>query len=132
MKGKVKFYMFDYIEQILSELDSSLMSGSSVTPAAAHLFKVNDGAVKLSWRKADAFHRNVARLLFLSKRARPNLQTAVAFLCTRVQSPDVDDNKKLGRVMRHLRETMFLPLVLGWDEIGNTYWRVDASFCGAQ
>ena len=28
---------------------------------------------------------------------------------------------KLGRVMRHLRETFSLPLVLGWDEIGNTY-----------
>jgi len=70
----------------------------------------------------------VARLLFLSKRARPDLQTAIAFLCTRVQSPDVDDNKKLGRVMRHLRETIFLPLVLGWDETGNTYWSVDASF----
>ena len=30
--------------------------------------------------------------------------------------------------MRHLRETIFLPLVLDWDETGNTYWIVDASF----
>ena len=127
-EGKVKFYMFDYIEQILSEVDSKMMGGPSVTPAAKHLFTVNDSAVKLSRKEADAFHRNVARLLFLSKRARPDLQTAVAFLCTRVKSPDVDDNKKLGRVMRHLRETIFLPLVLGWDGTGNTYWSVDASF----
>ena len=70
----------------------------------------------------------MARLLFLSKRARPDLQTALAFLCIRMQSPNVDDNKKLGRVMLHLRETSFLPLVLGWDETGNTYWSVDASF----
>ena len=66
--------------------------------------------------------------MFLSKRARLDLQTAVAFLCTRVKSPDIDDAKKLGRVMRHLRETIFLPLVLGWDGTGNIYWSVDASF----
>jgi len=100
VKEKVKFYMFDYIEQVLNEVDSTLMVGSSKTPAAAQLFSINDDRIKLSRKEADAFHRNVARLLFLSKRARPDLQTAVAFLCTRVQSPDVDDNKKLGRVMR--------------------------------
>ena len=38
VKGKLKFYMFDYIEQILSEVDSRLMSGASVTPATTHLF----------------------------------------------------------------------------------------------
>ena len=58
VKGKVKFYnnMFDYIEQILNEVYSKLMVGASVTPAAAHLFNVNDGAVKLSRKEADAFH----------------------------------------------------------------------------
>ena len=121
--------MFDYIEQIISEVDCKLMSGASVTLAATHLFDVNDGVLKLRRKETDAFHRNVARLLlFLSKRARPDLQTAVAFLCTRVQSLDVDDKKKLGRVMRHLRETIFLPFVLGQDETDNTYWSVDASF----
>ena len=116
VEGKVKFYMFDYIEQILSEVDSKLMSRASVTPTATHLFNVNDVAVKLSRKEADAFHRNVAQLLFLLKQVRPDLQTGdVVLLCTRVQSPDVDDKKKLGRVMRHLRETIFLPLVLGWD-----------------
>ena len=89
VKGKVKFYMFDYIEQILNEVDPSLMKGASVTPAGPTLFKVNDDAVNLSIDVADQFHRSVAQLLFLSKRARPDMQTAVAFLCTRVQSPDV-------------------------------------------
>ena len=30
--------------------------------------------------------------------------------------------------MRHLRETIFLPLLLGWNETGIIYWSVDASF----
>ena len=127
-KGKVKFYMYDYIEQILGEAELSISNGPSITPAGSNLFKVNNNAEKLSKDKADQFHRSVAQLLFLSKRARPDLQTAVAFLCTRVKEPDVDDAKKLARVMRHLRKTVFLPLSLGWDGTGNIYWSVDASF----
>jgi len=127
-KGEVKFYMYDYIEQVLSEVDSSLMCGSSTSPATRNLFTVNDEGIKLGKQDADAFHRNVARLLFLSKRARPDIQTAIAFLCTRVKSPDTDDTKKLGHVLRYLRDTVFLPLVLGWDKSGNIYWSVDASF----
>ena len=128
VKGKVKFYMFDYIEQILNEIDPTLMKGTSATPAATNLFKVSEGAIKLSSEVGDQFHRSVAQLLFLSKRARPDFQTTVAFLCTRVKSPDIDDLKKLGRAMRHLRATIFLPLCLGWDGTGNIYWSVDASF----
>jgi hypothetical protein len=45
------------------------------------------------------FHQNVERLLFLSKWARPDLQTTVAFLCTRLKEPDEDDYKKLQWVM---------------------------------
>ena len=104
------------------------MCGSSTSPATRNLFTVNDDGIKLGKKDANAFHRNVARLLFLSKRARPDIQTAIAFLCRRVKSPDIDDNKKLGRVMRYLRDTVFLPLVLGWDKSGNIYWSVDASF----
>ena len=109
----MKFYMYDYIEQVLGEADPEHMKGSSTTPAGPNLFKTNEDAEKLSVSQGDQFHRSVAQLLFLSKRARLDLQTVVAFLCTRVKSPDIDDAKKLGRVMRHLRETIFLPLVLG-------------------
>jgi hypothetical protein len=67
-------------------------------------FWLTQTRTKLDSTSADMFHHNTAKLLFLCKRARPDIQTAVAFLCTRVQKPDVDDYKKLGRVMRYLRE----------------------------
>ena len=54
IKGKVKFYMFDYIEQILMEAGPS--SGPSVTPAGSNLFRVNASAEKLSTREGDQFH----------------------------------------------------------------------------
>ena len=68
---------------------------------------------KLSEEEADQFHRSVAQLMFLSKRARSDVQTVVAFLCTQTQHPDVDIAKKLGCVIQHLQETIFHPLVLG-------------------
>ena len=91
--------MYDYIEQVLSEVDQSIMCGSSTSPATRNLSTIDDEGIKLGKKDADAFHQSVARLLFLSKRARQDIQTAIAFLCTRVKSPDIDDNKKLGRVM---------------------------------
>ena len=66
--------------------------------------------------------------MFAAKRARPDLQTAVAFLCTRVASPDKDDYKKLAKVIRYIRGTIHLPLVLGWDGSGRLVWSIDASF----
>ena len=106
---------------------SDLMKGTGITPAGQNLFMVDGNAVKLTKEAKDQFHQSVAQPLFLSKRAPPDFQTAVAFLCTWVQSPDVNNNKKLGRVMRHLRETIELPLVLGWDRTGNICWSVNAS-----
>ena len=48
------------------------------------------------------FHTMTVKLLFLSKRARPHVQTVVAFLMTRVKVPDKDDYKKLTRVVKYL------------------------------
>ena len=92
VKGKVKISMYDYIDKMLTELPS-YMNGVSTTPAAFNLFNVDDGVEKLDENKAQLFHHLVAKLLYLSRRCRQDIQTAVAFLCRRVQSPDVDDYK---------------------------------------
>jgi hypothetical protein len=89
---------------------------------------VNPECTKLNPETADYYHRIVARMLFALKRARPNLQTAVAFLCTQVAAPDDDDYKKLKKVIQYIRDTIHLPLVLGWDESGMLVWSIDASF----
>jgi hypothetical protein len=67
-------------------------------------------------------------LLFAAKRARPDLQVAVAYMCTRVKAPTVSDYHKLARTIKYLRSTNFMPLVLGWDGSGVLTWSVDASF----
>ena len=128
IKDKVQIKMTDYIENMLAELPAD-MDGESATPASNHLFEVNDeDPVPLDKEKAEMFHHYVAKLLFLCKRARPDIQTAVAFLCTRVKGPDMDDYKKLARVMKYLRGTTTMPLTLQADNMHVMKWWVDASF----
>jgi hypothetical protein len=79
-KGKGKFIMNDYVENLLDEVPKE-MSGHAATPAANQLFTVKDKAEKISDEDSEKYHRLTAKLLYLSKRARLDLQTAVAFLC---------------------------------------------------
>ena len=80
--GKVKFMMPDFVQGVLDEFPEDLMKGPSATPAANHLFNVDPEYRELDKEKASRFHHLMANLLYLSKRARPDLQTAVLFLTT--------------------------------------------------
>ena len=125
--GKVKFSMIDYIKNMLDALPKG-MEGEAATPASLHLFNVNEEADKLDDSTSEMFHHNTAKLLFLCKRARPDIQTAIAFLCTRVKAPDTDDYKKLRRVMCYLRATWTMPLTLEADSTDVIKWWADAAF----
>jgi hypothetical protein len=126
--GKVKIIMDEYINKILEHVPSD-MDGISPTPAGNYLFNVNNtNPVHLNKDEAELFHHVVAQLLFLCKRARPDIQTAVSFLCTRVQAPDCDDYKKLARVIKYLRGTTDMPLTLEADNTRIMRWWVDASY----
>jgi hypothetical protein len=104
------------------------MLGKANTPAADHLFTVNGDAPPLEESAAELFHSTTAKLLFLCKRARPDIQTPIAFLCTRVSKPDVDDQKKLRRVICYLHSTRGMHLTLEADDLQVIKWWVDASF----
>ena len=101
---KVKVQMYDFIDKMLADLPID-MDGTTRTPAADHLFTVNPTPKPLPEETTIMFHHNVAKLLFLCKRARPDLQTAVTFLSTQVKSPHEDDYKKLTWVMHYLCST---------------------------
>jgi hypothetical protein len=118
--GKVNITMVPYIEGMIDKMPED-MRGMSSTPAGNHLFMANQDATKLSDEDSIMFHHLSAKLLFLCKRARPDLQTAVAFLTTRVKSPDINDYKKLARVMKYL-------LTLEVADSHIVQWWIDASF----
>ncbi len=75
-----------------------------------------------------AFHNLVAKTLYVSKRARPDVSTAIAFLTTSVRAPDVDDWRKLSCLMEHLRVDRLRPLIPSANGSGLLMWYVNPSF----
>ena len=67
-KGRVKIDMEDYIEEMLDDAPIQLKaSETAMTPATGNLFAAGYGK-KLDTEKSEAYHRNVAKGLFVSKR----------------------------------------------------------------
>jgi hypothetical protein len=120
--GKVVFSMIEYITKLLDDVPEELLKGSSTSPASNYLFNVNDDCTKLDPSTAILYHHIVAQLLYLGKRIRPDLLLAISFLCTRVQSPDEDDWKKLGRILRFLRDTKDDVMTLQADGVSSIIW----------
>jgi hypothetical protein len=93
-----------------------------------NLFVVNKDCKKLSLEAAASFHTIVAKTLYAIKRARPDTCMNIAFLITRVRSPDTDDWEMLCHLMEYLRGDQDQPLVLSAENDGLLMWYIDASF----
>jgi hypothetical protein len=120
--------MCEYVKTMLDEFTVKLGSNDfKKYPAPPNLFDTDDGDV-LRGEKAEEFHSVVAKGLFVSKRARPDIITADALLCTRVSNPTLGDWDKLLHLMKFLNRTQDDKLVLGCEDIRKVHWFVDASF----
>jgi hypothetical protein len=84
--------------------------------------------VLLDEERTRAFHHAVVQLLFASSRARKDIQLSVSFLTTRVKEPDEDDWSKLKRLLKYIRGTIYMPLILRVDNLNVIKWWVDASY----
>jgi hypothetical protein len=123
----VKLDMTDYVNKILDKMPEE-MDGTATSPAAAYLFQIVEGIKLLNETTSEFFHATFAKLLFLCKRGRPDIQTAIAFICTRVQQPTKHDYNKLSRVIKYLRKTSGLVLRLSAENLNIIKWWVDASY----
>jgi len=92
-------YMMFYVKQLLEGVDVPVR----VSPGTKFTFMVTENAKVLDEVHCKEFHTKVAKLLFLSKRARPDILTIVSFLCTRVQTATTEDQAKLNRVLGYLK-----------------------------
>jgi hypothetical protein len=89
---------------------------------------INPYTTKLNKEKAEIFHHLVAKLLYLSKRTRPNIQFPVAFLTTRVREPDIDNWKKLGHCQCYLKGSMEFDLTLETTLPMIIHWWIDSAY----
>jgi hypothetical protein len=120
--------MIDYLKGVIQDFPEEI-TGRATSPAADHLFTIRSkkDSKPLEEKRAIAFHHSVAQLLFATTRSHKDIQTSVAFLTTRVRGPDEDDWQKLKRVLRYIKGTIYLPLILREDRLDIIKWWVDAS-----
>ena len=79
--------MYDYEDEIVDGAPDD-MEGHATSTAADHIYEVNNSTpVLLDKERAKYFHTKTAKLLFLSKRARPDLHQGMGFLTTRIRAP---------------------------------------------
>ena len=126
--GEVSVSMVPYMQEIVDDYPEDLSGKSARTPAASCLFDINPDPVYLPKKQADVFHRTVAKLLWASLRARPDILLAISFLTSRVKRPDEDDWGKLTRLVVYIKATINLRLRLSSDGMGVSKWWIDASF----
>ena len=104
--GEVKVSMDDYIDKVLTGFPEEIIE-TAPSPAGDHLFKIRDDEETkvLPEEQGTMYHHVVAQLLFADFHVRRDIQTAVAFLTTRVKAPEKDDWGKLKQVMKYLKGT---------------------------
>lgn len=125
--GSVHLTMKSYLHDAINDFGEDL--GTSVcTPAAPYLFEVKEDAEKLPEEKRQLFHKIVVQLLFVSTQARPDIHIVISFLTSRCSSADVQDWKKLRRLLTYLRDTMDMPLILKAESMTVIKWWVDAAY----
>jgi hypothetical protein len=133
--------MIDYVDEIVVAYDrepKDLSDGFSAftkkknvaraSIAPDDLFIVDKDAEKCSEEGAMAFHNLVTKTLYVSKRARSHVGTAIAFLTTRARTPYVNYWRKFSHLMEYLRLDRLRPLILSTNGSGVLMWYVDASF----
>jgi len=121
-QGSVMITMYDYVKKLINKLPDDMI-GKRTTAAAEYLSKTDGNEPKLlEPEMAEQFHTLTATALYLSLRARVDLQLATGFLCTRVKAPDEHDWKKLAHMMKYLQTTAYLPMILSADGKGTTIY----------
>jgi hypothetical protein len=101
MHGQIKISMIDYVNEILTAFNKAEPKGKGTKTSTVpdNLFTIDEDCEKLPADKAVQFHNLVAKTLYATKRARPDICTSIAFLTMRVQEPDKNDWAKLIHLM---------------------------------
>jgi hypothetical protein len=119
--------MKDYLVEAITE-SGLAVTKTAMTPAAKDLFSVSAASPFLTKRQQEVFHSVVAKLLYVSIRARMDLLLTTSFLATRVSKSTQQDLDKLQRLLEYIYGSIDDVLVLGSDDIGRFRVWVDASY----
>jgi hypothetical protein len=119
--------MREYLTEAISESGLAIVKTVS-TPASKDLFSVSAASPFLSKQEQEVFHSVVAKLLYVSIRARMDLLLATSFLATRVSKSTQQDLDKLKRLLEYILGSLDDNLIVGADRLGRFRTWVDASY----
>lgn len=91
---KVEIEMKDQLKEtteMFTDFEKNKIDEVVTSPAQKHLRECNEKCLKLEGAQSELFHSIVAKLSWIIKRARPDLEVAISFLCTRVSKSNEDD-----------------------------------------
>ena len=74
---KIEIEMKDQIGEALDWFGETICE-KPTTPTNNSLFNVQEDSIELNQEKSNLFHSIVAKLLYICKRARPDVETTVA------------------------------------------------------
>ena len=132
-KGRFTLGLVQYITGMIEELEEALKPyGENLDrdyphPAAKWLFTVKADTDKLLEEKADIYRKFVAKLIWVMKRGRPDVEPTVSFLSTRVKGPDKDDWHKFKRLMCWIKKTKSDVRIIGADDLLNMIVMIDSA-----
>jgi hypothetical protein len=79
--GTATIKMKDYMKEAIADFGESI-TREAMTPAKKTLFEIDESSGALTEANRETFHSVVAKLLYMSKRGRLDIQLPIAFLCT--------------------------------------------------
>ena len=125
--GSVKIGMREHIKEAIDVFGEDVSTKVS-SPANLGLNIVDETSPELNMEQQDLFHSIVAKLLWVMKRGRPDIETTIAFLCTRVAAPTEQDWKKLRRLLQFLNQTIDDVRVVAADDLSSLFTWIDAAY----
>ena len=88
---------------------------------------IKPDAKALDEAKADVYRRFVAKLIWVEKRSRPDIEPTVSFLSTRVKEPTKDDWHKFKRLMCWIKQTAKDVRIIGADNLLEMIVMIDSA-----
>ena len=119
--------MMKYIKEILEEFPDKL-TGVAQQPCTESLFKTKSNFTQITKFKSNIFHTYIMKLMFLTKRIRPDILPGISYLLTRASRPNEVDWYKLKKILNFLKKTKEEKLTLEADNTQTINWYIDAAF----
>jgi hypothetical protein len=124
-EDKIIVDMQDYLQQVLNGVQG--LKRKSI-PGGRNTFQVDLESALLNEQQSAWYHTITAKLLYLAKRARPDILTVVSFLCTRVTKPTEEDMNKLEHLLGYLQATKEKVLTISKQQNSILEVYVDAAY----